>query len=192
MDNRLRCTLFAFATLAAAASAGRTAQAAPPVDFQREIQPIFAEHCAECHGVDEAKRKSGLRIDQRESALKGGESGTPAIVPGQPDKSELVARITSTDAEEVMPPPRHNKPLSAKQIAALQQWVREGAKYESHWAFAAPQKAKLPDVGTAQPVDAFVTARLKEKNLSLSPSAPVAALCRRLYLDLIGLPPSPQ
>src|SRR5579863_3114213 len=154
MDNRLRCTLFAFATLAAAASAGRTAQAAPPVDFQREIQPIFAEHCAECHGVDEAKRKSGLRFDVRESALKGGESGTPAIVPGQPDKSELVARITSPDADVLMPPPRHNKPLSPKQIDTLQQWIKDGAKYESHWAFTAPRKATLPDVGTVQPVAA--------------------------------------
>ncbi len=192
MDNSSRCTLFAVAALIAGGVAGGIAQAAPPVDFQREIQPIFAEHCAECHGVDEAKRKSSLRIDLRDSALKGGDSGTPAIVPGQPDKSELVARITSSDAESVMPPKRHNKPLSAKQIDALQQWVREGAKYESHWAFTAPRKAKFPDAGTAQPVDAFVISRLKERNLSLSPAAPAAALCRRLYLDLIGLPPSPQ
>lgn len=176
----------------ASASAGAVARAAPPVDFQRDVQPIFSEHCAQCHGVDEANRKSGLRFDVRESALKGGESGTPAIVPGQPDKSELVARITATEPEELMPPPRHNKPLSAKQIETLQQWIREGAKYESHWAFTAPRKVNLPDAGTAQPVDAFVVARLKEKNVSLSPAAPSAALCRRVYLDLIGLPPSPQ
>jgi len=192
MDKSIRCRLFAFVTLIAAAGVGATVDAAPPVDFQREIQPIFAEHCAECHGVDEAKRKSGLRIDLREPALKGGDSGTPAIVPNQPDKSELVARITSAEEDLVMPPRRHNKPLSPKQIDVLQQWIREGAKYESHWAFAAPQKAKLPEVGTAQPVDAFVIARLKEKNLALSPAATSAALCRRLYLDLIGLPPSPQ
>ena len=168
------------------------ARAAPAVDFQRDVQPIFAEHCAQCHGMDAANRKSALRFDLRESALKGGDSGTPAIVPGQPEQSELIHRITSTDADVVMPPPRHNKPLSAKQIDTLQQWIRDGAKYESHWAFTAPRKANLPDVGTTHPVDALVVSRLKERNLSPSPSAPPAALCRRLYLDLIGLPPSPQ
>ena len=168
------------------------ASAAPAVDFQRDVQPIFAEHCAQCHGVDEDNRKSGLRFDQRESALKGGESGTPAIVPGQPDQSELVLRITSKEPAVVMPPPSHNKPLSARQIEALQQWIRDGAKYESHWAFTAPRKAALPEAGTPQPVDAFVLSRLKERGLSPSPAAPAAALCRRLYLDLIGLPPSPQ
>jgi mono/diheme cytochrome c family protein len=172
--------------------ASASARAAAPVDFQRDVQPIFSEHCAQCHGVDEANRKSGLRFDVRDSALKGGESGSPAVVPGQPDKSELVARITSPEADVLMPPPRHNKPLSPKQIATLQQWIKDGANYESHWAFTAPRKMALPDVGTVQPVDAFVVSRLKERNLALSPAASSAALCRRLYLDLVGLPPSPQ
>jgi mono/diheme cytochrome c family protein len=188
MLNRASRILFPVVIVVASASA----RAAAPVDFQRDVQPIFSEHCAQCHGVDEANRKSGLRFDSRESALKGGESGTPAIVPGQPDKSELVARITSTDADVVMPPPRHNKPLSPRQIDTLQQWIRDGAKYESHWAYTAPRKATLPAVGTVQPVDAFVVSRLKERNLALSPAASSAALCRRLYLDLVGLPPSPQ
>lgn len=166
--------------------------AAPPADFQRDVQPIFAEHCSLCHGVDADDRKSGLRLDLRDSALKGGESGTPAIVPGQLEKSELIRRITSTDPELVMPPPDHKKPLSAGQISTLQQWVKEGARYEAHWAFTAPQKAKVPEVGMANPIDAFVTARLKERQLTLSPTATPAALGRRLYLDLIGLPPSPQ
>lgn len=171
---------------------GARLNAAPPADFQRDVQPILAEHCAQCHGVDAAERKSGLRLDLRESALKGGESGAAAIVPGEPDKSELIQRITSTDPDVVMPPPSHKKPLAARQIETLRQWVQEGAKYESHWAFIAPHKAKLPDVGTANPVDAFVVSRLKERELALSPPAASAALCRRLYLDLIGLPPSPQ
>ena len=188
MLNRTVRTLFPTVIVVASA----IARAAAPVDFQRDVQPIFSEHCAQCHGVDEANRKSGLRFDVRESALKGGESGTPAIVPGQPDKSELVARITSPDADVLMPPPKHNKPLSPKQIETLQQWINDGAQYESHWAFTAPWKAALPDVGTAQPVDALVVSRLKERNLVLSPAAPSAALCRRLYLDLVGLPPSPQ
>ncbi|OYV78415.1 MAG: hypothetical protein B7Z73_19835, partial [Planctomycetia bacterium 21-64-5] len=166
------------------------AGAAPPADFQRDVEPIFAEHCAQCHGVDVAERKSGLRLDVRESALKGGESGTPAVVPGRPEQSELVRRISSTDADEVMPPPDHNKPLSAKEIETLKQWVLDGAKYESHWAFTPPQQAPLPQVGVTHPIDAFVLSRLNERGLTLAPAATPAALCRRLYLDLIGLPPS--
>ncbi|HEX7380127.1 MAG TPA: DUF1549 domain-containing protein, partial [Pirellulales bacterium] len=160
-------------------------------DFQRDIGPIFAEHCIECHGVDAAQRQSGLRLDLRADALKGGDSGTPAIVPGDADKSELVRRITSTDPDERMPPPDFNKPLSAKEIQALRQWIAEGAKYESHWAFTPPAKAPVPEVGAVHPIDAFVIARLKERGLSLSPPAAAGSLCRRLYLDLIGLPPSP-
>ncbi|MCX7408372.1 MAG: DUF1549 domain-containing protein [Planctomycetales bacterium] len=162
------------------------------VQFNRDIQPVLAEHCTLCHGVDAAGRQSGLRLDLRDSALQGGESGTAAIVPGHPEQSELIRRITSTDADVVMPPPRHKKPLSAKQIDVLTRWIKEGAHYESHWSFTAPLKAKLPDVGVAHPVDAFVVARLKERDLSLSPAATSAALCRRLSLDLIGLPPSPD
>lgn len=182
------CLVFAGVVLAAV----RAAHAAPPVDFQREVQPILAEHCTLCHGVDATDRKSGLRLDLRESALKGGDSGAAAIVPGEPEKSELIQRITSADPEVVMPPPKHKKPLAAKQIETLKTWIKEGAKYESHWAFAPPHKVKLPEDGPAHPVDAIVAARLKERELTLSPEATKAALCRRVYLDLIGLPPSPQ
>ena len=176
--------------VAAAIAAG--ARAATSAEFQRDVQPILAEHCTLCHGVDAANRKSGLRLDLREIALKGGDSGAAAIVPGQPESSELIQRITSADRETVMPPPSHNKPLSAQQIETLRQWIEEGAQYESHWAFTAPSKARLPEVGTEHPLDAFVVSRLNERGLKLSPAAPSAALCRRLYLDLIGLPPSPQ
>ncbi|MGH7134618.1 MAG: c-type cytochrome domain-containing protein, partial [Pirellulales bacterium] len=179
--------LVLFVTIAAMAS---VAWAAP--DFQREVEPIFAEHCAECHGVDAAQRKSGLRLDLRESALAGGESGMPAVVPGDPDKSELVRRITAADPDELMPPPDFKRPLAAKEIETLKQWIRDGAKYESHWAFTAPVKANPPEAGVAHPIDAVVISRLKERGLMLSPAASPAALCRRLYLDLIGLPPSPQ
>lgn len=180
--------LFSFGSLTVAS----TVWSAPPVDFARDVQSIFSEHCALCHGIDADDRKAGLRLDLRENALKGGESGTAAIVPGQPERSELIRRITSTDKDVVMPPPSHNKPLSARQIETLNQWIKEGAKFESHWAFTAPQKTPLPDVGTRNPLDAFVTSHLKEKGLALSAKATPAALCRRLYLDVIGLPPSPQ
>ena len=166
--------------------------AAPPVDFQRQVQPILAEHCTLCHGVDTDVRKAGFRVDVRVNALAGGESGNAAIVPGQPDDSEMMRRITSHDADTMMPPKDHNKPLSEVQIATLRQWITEGAKYENHWAFTAPTKSVFPQVGPDQPIDAFVLARLTEELLTPSQPASNAALCRRIFLDLIGLPPSPQ
>ena len=165
---------------------------AAEVDFQRDIQPILAEHCTACHGVDAEDRQGELRLDLRDAALKGGESGTAAIVPGKPLDSELIRRITSTDEATMMPPPSQKKPLSPAQMDALKTWITEGAKYEAHWAFTPPQKEALPGVGTAHPVDAFVIDRLKQEQLAPSPRATDAALCRRIYLDLIGLPPSPQ
>src|SRR5947207_4505750 len=162
------------------------------VDFQRDVRPILAEHCAKCHGVDAATRKSGLRLDQRATALKGGRSGVAAVVPGKPDQSELIRRVSSHDADTVMPPPRQKKPLSEKQIETLKKWIAEGASYENHWAFTPPVKASLPKVGMAHPIDAFVVARLKGLQLSLSPAAPSTTLYRRLYLNLIALPPSRQ
>jgi hypothetical protein len=186
----IRCCLSVLSVVIVVAAT--RARAAAPADYQRDIQPLFAEHCAQCHGVDESERKSGLRLDVRENALKGGDSGMAAIVPGQPEQSELIRRIASTDPDLIMPPPDHNKPLSANQIEMLRQWVGDGAKYESHWAFTAPVKVTPPEVGVSHAVDAFVISRLKERGLALSPAAPPAALCRRLYLDLIGLPPSPE
>ena len=145
-----------------------------------------------CHGVDADDRQANLRLDLREAALQGGDSGTPAIVPGKPDESELVRRIASPDKDVVMPPSRHQKPLSAGQIETLKRWIAEGANYESHWAFVPPQKAALPAVGATHPVDAFVAAKIQQMGLTPSPPSPSAQLCRRLYLDLIGLPPSPE
>ncbi|MFN0052668.1 MAG: PSD1 and planctomycete cytochrome C domain-containing protein [Planctomycetales bacterium] len=172
-------------------AAASSAAGAPP-DFQREVLPIFTDHCAQCHGVDAAERKSGLRFDLRDSALKGGDSGTPAIVPGQPDDSELIRRVMATDPAEVMPPPSYNKPLSGAQVETLKQWVADGAGYAAHWAFTTPQKGPLLSGGPSHPIDALVSARLKERNLSLAAPPSPAALCRRLYLDLIGLPPTPK
>ena len=181
-----------FGLLAVLADFSEVVNAAPPVDFQRQVQPILAEHCTLCHGVDTNDRKAGLRIDVRADALAGGESGSAAIVPGKPDDSEMIRRITSLDADTVMPPKNHNKPLSEAQIATLKQWITEGAEYENHWAFTAPTKSVLPNSGTDHPIDAFVLARIKEELLTPSSQATNSALCRRIYLDLVGLPPSPQ
>jgi hypothetical protein len=176
--------------LVALGCAGRATAA--DVDFQREVRPILADHCLVCHGMDAGTRKSGLRLDQRAAALIGGKSGTAAIVPGHPEQSELFQRISSRDPRQVMPPPKQKNPLSEKEINTLKKWIAGGAGYETHWAFTPPVKAPLPQIGMTNPVDAFVVARLNGLHLSLAPAAPSGTLYRRLYLDLIGLPPSPQ
>lgn len=164
---------------------------AQTIDYQRDVQPILAEHCTHCHGGDEGTRHGSLRLDVRETALKGGDSGTPAIVPGQHDLSELIRRVTSTDTTQVMPPPKENKPLSPQQIDTLKKWIDEGAKYAAHWAFVPPQKIKLPEGGSPHPIDAIVAQHLQKRGLTPSPRASNEVLCRRLYLDLVGLLPTP-
>jgi len=162
-------------------------------DFQREIQPLLAEHCAHCHGIDESTRQGGLRLDIRQNALEGGDSGTPAIVPGKPGESEIVARIRSTDSDVIMPPPHEKKPLTQEQMRLLEEWIAAGAGYDPHWSFVAPKKAVVPAVaGASAPIDAFVRDHLAKKQMQPAPPADSATLCRRLYLDLVGLPPSPD
>lgn len=169
--------------------------AAPPVDFVRDVQPILAEHCTNCHGADPDSRQSGLRLDIQDDALRGGDSGEPAIVPGDAQAGTLVARITSSDDSEVMPPADQHNPLSAAQIETLQQWITQGAPYASHWAFVPPRKTPLADDADSvaaglQPIDALVANNLARIGLQPSPPADPSVLCRRIYLDLIGLPPT--
>lgn len=177
------------------------APARAAVDYAREVQPILAENCFHCHGPDQKDRKGGLRLDTREGALKGGKSAIASIVVGQPADSELIARLHSTDEEEIMPPPQEKKTLTAAQKDILHRWIAEGAPYTAHWAFTAPAKAPLPASGSqlsalnsqlqSHPVDAFVAAQLAPAGLTPSPAADPATLCRRLFLDLTGLPPTP-
>ncbi|MDB4632432.1 PSD1 and planctomycete cytochrome C domain-containing protein, partial [bacterium] len=159
-----------------------------PVDFQRQIRPILAELCFECHGPDEAARKANLRLDEREGALAS------AIVPGKPLESELIRRVRSSAPDVVMPPAEHQNALNPNQITLLERWIAEGAPYTKHWAFIAPSKAPTPASGDEpiHPIDAFIEERLAIDSLHFSPPAPDTVLCRRLYLDLIGLPPSPS
>ncbi len=161
------------------------------VDFAREVQPILAENCYHCHGPDDKDRKAKLRLDTFEGALKGGKSGLPAIVAGRPKESDLLDRILATDEEEIMPPPKENKKLTAAQIDTLRRWIAEGANYTQHWAFVAPTKPAVPATALTHPIDALVSAKLASAGLKASPAADPATLARRLHLDLTGLPPSP-
>jgi hypothetical protein len=165
-------------------------------DFNRDIRPILAENCFRCHGFDPAGRKGGLRLDDRDGATGKLKSGDVAIVPGKPDSSELVKRITATDDDDLMPPPATGKKLKPEQIQALRRWVAEGAVYAKHWSFQLPVKAPLPAVKLTDwprnAIDYFVLARLEREGLSPSPEADKRALARRLALDITGLPPGPD
>jgi hypothetical protein len=193
MTNRIAGPLAAAAVvLAAGAIAGtaRAARAAGP-DFTRDVRPILAKHCFRCHGPDDKTREGGLRLDDRDAAIR-----KKALVPGKPDDSELVKRIVSTDENEVMPPPAAKIPLSAKDKQVLREWVAAGAEYRAHWSFVPPAQAPLPAVKRAEwvrnPVDRFVLARLEAEGLSPSAEADRLTLARRLSLDLTGLPPTPE
>ncbi|MBL8829334.1 MAG: PSD1 domain-containing protein [Planctomycetaceae bacterium] len=181
------------AWLAACCALTSLAAAVEPVNFSREILPILSDKCFHCHGTDDKTRGGDLRLDD-ETAAKRNRDGSAAIVPGQSTMSELVRRITSTDADERMPPPKSNRSLSAEQIALLKRWIDEGAKWGKHWAFEAPVRPQLPVVkNTAwpqNPLDNFILARLDREQLTPSPAASVETLIRRLYLDLTGLPPT--
>jgi hypothetical protein len=167
--------------------------AAEPLAFNRDIRPILSKTCFTCHGPDAAAVKGGLRLDLREHALKGGESGKPAIVPGNPEASEVVRHITSKDPEVVMPPPDAHMKFSSRDAEILTRWIKEGAEYEGHWAFQPPVKPPLPEVTGASPnpIDAFIASRLAGEKLGFAPEADRRTLIRRVSLDLTGLPPSP-
>jgi hypothetical protein len=156
--------------------------------FNKDIRPILSENCFFCHGQD-AKDKGGeLRLDIREQALAN-RDGVMAIVPGNPEKSEIIRRILSKDPDDVMPPPEaHMVAMPSKDIDTLKRWIKAGAVYEPHWSFVAPKKSQVPE-GT-NPIDHFVNQRLTEENLKPSQVADPETLVRRVYLDLTGLPPS--
>lgn len=166
-----------------------TAAQAAPVDFVREIQPILSENCFQCHGFDDKSRDGKRRLDTREGATQAVD-GVCAIVPGKPDESELLARVVASDGDEVMPPPKTKKTLTPQQVELLRRWIAEGADYQPHWSFAAPEKPAPPAAGASHPIDAFVRARLAREHLTPASPASPDVLCRRMHLDLTGLPPS--
>ncbi|HWN93646.1 MAG TPA: PSD1 and planctomycete cytochrome C domain-containing protein [Methylomirabilota bacterium] len=187
------------------------AKAAP--DFAREVRPLLEQHCFKCHGPE--KQKGGLRYDTKEGAFKAGESGEKAIIPGHASESRLIKLISSKDDDERMPP--KGEPLSAAQIDLLKRWIDAGAHWleqatatgalarsemivtdedRKHWSYLPLTNPLLPAVKNAAPVrtpvDRFILAALEEKKLALSPQADARKLARRIYFDLIGLPPTPE
>ncbi len=165
--------------------------ATPRIDFQRDVRPILAEHCLQCHGPDHAEAK--VRLSSREDVLGKGESGLAILTPNHPEQSELIRRITAADPTERMPP-EGKKPLTAAQIATLKAWIAEGAEWSGHWAFQPIAKPALPSLkeseGVRKDIDRFVRAALEAKGWKPSPEADRTTLIKRLSYDLLGLPPT--
>src|SRR5579872_6064673 len=171
--------------------------AAKPIDFRKDIEPIFRASCIGCHGP--AMQQSGLRVDDRTALIKGGYSGKPAIVAGNSAASPLIQRVSGVAGLIAMPP--GGARLSAEQIGVLRAWIDQGARMDedqaagtarsTHWAFQ-PIRRPLAPAGDANPIDGFVHERLRKEGIAPSPEAPRSVLLRRLSLDLIGLPPTPQ
>jgi hypothetical protein len=173
----------------------RALAAEETVDYNRDIRPILSKNCFACHGQDDGHRAAKLRLDRRDTAVLPRKRGA-AIVPGAPDKSLLIQRVTAEDEGERMPPMQTGNSLTATQIATLKRWIAQGALYAEHWAFAKPKRSPLPAVkDRAWPrngLDHFVLARLEKAGLKPASEADRYTLLRRASLDLRGLPPTPQ
>ncbi|MEO1614452.1 MAG: DUF1553 domain-containing protein [Planctomycetota bacterium] len=186
--------LFAAHCSARAEDAATTTDAsekdATTIEYNRDIRPILADLCFACHGTDEESRAAGLRLDEREEAIDYG-----AIVAGNADESEIIARIRHKDPEWIMPPPETRKTVTAEQQALLARWINEGAEYEDHWSFETPVVASVPKANVAwrkNPIDDYVAGKLEEIGLQPAAEADARTLFRRLHLDITGLPPSAQ
>jgi hypothetical protein len=172
------------------------AEPADQVQFNRDVRPILSNHCYSCHGPDKGTREADLRLDERESALTE-RNGVTAIVPGKPDSSELLRRVSSEDEDECMPPVDSGKKLSSEEVDIIRRWIAQGANWQPHWSFIPPSQPVVPEISTTNfkiqnSVDAFILARLQEVGLNPSPEADRRTLMRRLSFDLTGLPPSAE
>jgi hypothetical protein len=165
------------------------------VEFNRDVRPILADKCFPCHGPDAGKRKARLRLDTDKGA-KADLGGRSAVVPGKPDDSEMLARVTSDDKARRMPPARTGKELSAKEVELLRRWIAQGAAYQAHWSYIPPTRPAVPAVKDEKwprgDIDRFILVRLEAAGLKPSPEADKVTLVRRLHFDLTGLPPSPN
>ena len=160
----------------------------------QQVRAIFSNKCFSCHGPDEKNRKAKLRLDTRQDAYAKRESGTP-LVPGKTEESMVFERIMATEAEEVMPPPKSGKNLTNPEKELIRKWISAGAPWADHWAFIPPVRPKVPETTTSEaihnPIDAFIQQKLDSAGLKANGPADKTKIVRRLYLDLVGLPPTP-
>jgi mono/diheme cytochrome c family protein len=204
----VRHLLFTLA-FASALAAARAEEALPQtVEFNRDIRPILSDTCYKCHGPDKAKRKADLRLDTEAGAKAKLDDGF-VIVPGNPAKSELIRRITTSDEDDRMPPADSGRQLTPRQRELLRRWIEQGAKWEAHWSFIEPKRPAVPTIAdcglriadfpagvrpedwSANPIDGFILKKMTESGLVPSREATPEQLIRRMTLDLTGLPPTP-
>jgi hypothetical protein len=178
-------------TLAVASVYGIVWSAEPrTVDYTRDIKPLLADRCYACHGPDAAQRKAGLRLDVREGAV-------PRVIqPGAAETSKILRRLSSSEPDEIMPPPSSKKPpFTPAQIELIRRWIKEGAPFEQHWAYVKPQRPAIPVVRGSWPrnvIDRFIAAEHQRRGLQPAPEADRVTLIRRLSFDLLGMPPSAE
>ena len=172
------------------------AERSESVDFNSQIRPILSDNCFFCHGPDAAHREGGLRLDQKEAAFGEGDSGMVAIIPGDPDSSEIMQRITETDPELHMPKIESGKQLEDAEIELLRRWIEQGAEWDDHWAYRTPKKIDFPTTTDVQwpnsIADSYILARLDQESIAPARDADPVTLIRRLHIDLTGLPPEPE
>ncbi len=171
------------------------------ISFNEHVRPILSDRCFACHGPDADNQASQFRLDSQEaSRMNLAQDGEPArygIVPGKPEESLMMIRIQHEDPNERMPPlAAKKKGVSDEEVAILRQWILNGATYETHWAFVPPSKPVPPAVKQSawikNDIDRFVLAQLERQQISPSPEADQQTLIRRVYMDLTGIPPSPN
>jgi len=195
--GKLNCLLVFVLFVAVACNRSNTNTASLPetVDYNFHIRPIFSDRCFKCHGPDANQRKANLRLDTEEglyAALKDNPNAH-VIVAGDPNASEVYNRIASSDTSMLMPPPSSNLKLSEHEIELVKKWISQGAKYKKHWAFVPPEEPEVPKSDNdwvKNEIDEFVIAKLDEKGLDPNDEADRERLLKRVYLDLIGLPPT--
>ena len=170
------------------------------IGYNRDVLPILADNCFQCHGFDKGQRKAGLRLDLADGATSKLKSGAKAIIPGDVKQSALIERILTDDADDAMPPKKTGKHLTAVQKKILKRWIEQGAKYEPHWAYIPPAESLARSGALQAPmavknrhslIDELIRARLAKEGIQPSPEADRVTLIRRVTLDLTGLPPSP-
>ena len=186
--SRVAAAVIAMVGLGCGAAAGR--EPVEPVDFDRQIRPLLADNCFQCHGPDARARKAKLRLDRREGLLG-------QVAPGRPEASPLLERIASSDPDHRMPPPGSGRSLTPAQIAQIRAWISRGASWTRHWALRPITRPAVPsatglEIRSRNAIDRFVGVRLQQQGLRPSGPSDRGRLVRRVTLDLTGLPPFPE